>query len=99
MIIFERIKEELLKGSGLRAAIKDGFGHALSAILDANITTGAVCLVLMFYGTGPIKGFAVTLIWGIMTSMFTAIFLTRSVIDLLVSSGFKTIVPVKRKAA
>jgi len=98
VIIFERIKEELSKGSGLRAAIKDGFGHAFSAIFDANITTAAVCLVLMFYGTGPIKGFAVTLIWGIATSMFTAIFLTRAVIDTLVASGVTSILNVKRKA-
>ena len=98
VIIFERIKEELLKGSGLRSAIKDGFGHAFSAIFDANITTAAVCMVLMFYGTGPIKGFAVTLIWGIATSMFTAIFLSRAVIDGLVAVGVTSILNVKRKA-
>ncbi len=98
VIIFERIKEELFKGSGIRAAIKDGFGHAISAIFDANITTAAVCLVLMFYGTGPIKGFAVTLIWGIATSMFTAIFLTRTVVELLVSKGVTSLLPAKRRA-
>lgn len=98
VIIFERIKEELAKGSGLRSAIKDGFGHAFSAIFDANITTAAVCMVLMFYGTGPIKGFAVTLIWGIATSMFTAIFLTRAVIDALIAGGVTSILNVKRKA-
>jgi len=99
VIIFERIREEILKGSGLRAAVKDGFGHALSAILDANITTGAVCLVLMFYGTGPIKGFAVTLIWGIVTSMFTAIFLSRVIIDVLVRMGFEKLMPAKKRMA
>ncbi len=99
VIIFERIREELLKGSGLRPAVKDGFGHALSAIIDANITTAAVCLVLMFYGSGPIKGFAVTLIWGIATSMFTAIFLSRVFIDLLVRMGFQKIMPVKKRMA
>jgi len=98
VIIFERIKEELMKGSGLRSAIRDGFGHAFSAIFDANITTAAVCMVLMFYGTGPIKGFAVTLIWGIATSMFTAIFLSRAVIDALVANGVTSILNVKRKA-
>jgi preprotein translocase subunit SecD len=98
VIIFERIKEELLKGSGLRSAVRDGFGHAFSAIFDANITTAAVCLVLMFYGTGPIKGFAVTLIWGIATSMFTAIFLSRAVIDGLIAGGVTSILNVKRKA-
>lgn len=55
VIIFERIKEELRKGSSLQAAIKDGFGHAFSAIFDANITTAVVCIVLMYFGTGPVK--------------------------------------------
>jgi preprotein translocase subunit SecD len=99
VIIFERIREEILKGSGIKAAVKDGFGHALSAILDANITTAGVCLVLMFYGTGPIKGFAVTLIWGIVTSMFTAIFLSRVIIDVLVRMGFQKLMPAKKKMA
>ena len=99
VIIFERIREEILKGSGIKAAIRDGFGQALSAILDANITTAVVCLVLMFYGTGPIKGFAVTLIWGIATSMFTAIFLSRVVIDVLVLMGFHKLMPTKKKMA
>ena len=99
VIIFERIREEILKGSGIKAAVRDGFGHALSAILDANITTAIVCLVLMFYGTGPIKGFAVTLIWGIVTSMFTAIFLSRVVIDALVRMGFHKLMPIKKKMA
>lgn len=98
VIIFERIKEELAKGSSLRLSIKDGFGHAFSAIFDANITTAAVCFVLMFYGSGPIKGFAVTLIWGIVTSMFTAIFLTRTVVELLVSNGVTNLLPARRRA-
>lgn len=98
VIIFERIREEILKGSGLKAAVNDGYRHALSAIIDANITTAAVCLVLMFYGTGPIKGFAVTLIWGIVTSMFTAIFLSRVVMDVLVQSGVQKIIPTSKKA-
>ena len=84
VIIFERIKEELRKGTGLKAAIRDGFGNALSAILDANITTAIVCIMLMQFGTGPIRGFAVTLICGVITSMFTAIFFSRSVVDVLV---------------
>ncbi len=84
VIIFERIKEELRKGVGIQTAIKDGFGHAFSAIFDANITTAAVCLVLMYFGTGPVRGFAVTLISGIVTSMFTAIFVSRAIIELMV---------------
>ncbi|MCB0357430.1 MAG: SecD/SecF family protein translocase subunit, partial [Bdellovibrionales bacterium] len=83
VIIFERIKEELRKGTGLHMAVKDGFGQAFSAIFDANITTAAVCVVLMYFGTGPVRGFAVTLICGIITSMFTAIFVSRAIIDLL----------------
>lgn len=100
VIIFERIREELLKGSGLSSAVRDGFGHAFSAIFDANITTAAVCFVLMYYGSGPIKGFAVTLIWGIATSMFTAIFVSRTFIDLSIQKfGVKTIVPLKKNSA
>ncbi len=84
VIIFERIKEELRKGAGLQTSIKDGFGHAVSAIFDANITTAIVCGVLMYYGTGPVRGFAVTLLCGIITSMFTAIFVSRSILELMV---------------
>lgn len=84
VIIFERIKEELRKGAGIRSAVKDGFGNALSAILDANITTVIVCVVLMYYGTGPVRGFAVTLICGIITSLFTAIFVSRTMIEILI---------------
>lgn len=85
VIIFERIKEELRKGSGVKSAIKDGFGHAFSAIFDANITTAAVCVVLMYFGTGPVRGFAVTLICGIVTSMFTAIFVSRTVLEVMIN--------------
>ena len=81
VLIFERIKEELAKGKGLKEAIKDGFGHALSSILDANITTGLTAIILFIFGTGPIKGFATTLLIGIATSLFTAIFITRLLVD------------------
>ena len=81
VIIFERVREELGKGSSVRAAIHDGFGHAMSAIMDANVTTAAVCIVLMYFGTGPVRGFAVTLICGIVTSLFAAIFVSRTVIE------------------
>ncbi|MCP9201448.1 protein translocase subunit SecDF [Gramella sp. GC03-9] len=81
VLIFERIKEELAKGKMQRDAIKDGFNNALSSILDANITTGLTGLILFILGTGPIKGFATTLLIGIATSLFTAIFITRLFID------------------
>ncbi len=96
VIIFERIKEELRKGAGLQSAIRMGFGNAFSAIFDANITTVAVCVVLMYYGTGPVKGFAVTLMAGIITSMFTALFVSRTILEILVGRwGFKNLVPVQ----
>ncbi len=81
VLIFERIKEELAKGKIQKDAIKDGFNNALSSILDANITTGLTGLILLAFGTGPIKGFATTLLIGILTSLFTAIFITRLFID------------------
>ncbi|MEO2060841.1 MAG: protein translocase subunit SecDF [Mesonia sp.] len=81
VLIFERIKEELGKGKAQFEAIKDGFGNALSSILDANITTGLTGVILLIFGTGPIKGFATTLLIGIGTSLFTAIFITRVFID------------------
>ncbi len=81
VLIFERIREELAKGKSQADAIKDGFSNALSSILDANITTGLTGLILLVIGTGPIKGFATTLLIGILTSLFTAIFITRLFID------------------
>ncbi|MCT8340782.1 protein translocase subunit SecDF [Flavobacteriaceae bacterium TK19130] len=81
VLIFERIREELAKGKAQRDAIKDGFNNALSSILDANITTGLTGLILLVFGTGPIQGFATTLLIGILTSLFTAIFITRLFID------------------
>jgi len=81
VLIFERIREELRKEKGLKQSINDGFNNALSSILDANITTGLTALVLYIFGTGPIKGFATTLLIGIATSLFTAIFITRLLID------------------
>ena len=81
VLIFERIREEIAKGKGQKDSIRDGFANALSSILDANITTGLTALILFVFGTGPIKGFATTLIIGILTSLFTAIFITRLLID------------------
>jgi len=87
VLIFERIKEELAKGKAQRDAIKDGFKNALSSILDANITTGLTGLILLVFGTGPIQGFATTLLIGILTSLFTAIFITRLFIDGYTKNG------------
>ena len=87
VLIFERIREELNKGKGQLKAIADGFSNALSSILDANITTGLTALILFTFGTGPIKGFATTLLIGIATSLFTAIFITRLMIDSRAQKG------------
>jgi len=89
VLIFERIREELTKGKGQIEAIKDGFSNALSSILDANVTTGLTALILFIFGTGPIKGFATTLLIGIATSLFTAIFITRLLIDWYANRGGK----------
>jgi SecD/SecF fusion protein len=89
VLIFERIREEIAKGKDQKASIKDGFNNALSSILDANITTGLTALILFVFGTGPIKGFATTLIIGILTSLFTAIFITRLLIDWYTNRGGK----------
>ena len=82
VIIYERIREELRAGKRVVAAISDGFNEAMSAIIDANVTTFIAALVMFFLGSGPVKGFAVTLTIGIVTSVFTAIFLTRLLIVL-----------------
>ncbi|RLD27411.1 MAG: protein translocase subunit SecDF [Bacteroidetes bacterium] len=89
VLIYERVREELTKGKGRKEAINDGFSNALSSILDANITTGLTALILFIFGTGPIKGFATTLLIGILTSLFTAIFITRLLIDWYVNKGNK----------
>ena len=89
VLIFERIREELRREKGLKQAVSDGFSNALSSILDANITTGVTALVLFVFGTGPIKGFATTLLIGIMTSLFTAIFITRILVENHISKSNK----------
>jgi preprotein translocase subunit SecD len=83
VLIFERIREEIKIGNSPQAAIHTGFDKAFSTILDANVTTLIAAIVLFSFGTGPVKGFAVTLSIGIVTSMFTAIMGTRSVINLI----------------
>jgi preprotein translocase subunit SecD len=85
VLIFERIREELQKGKTTKSAIDQGYGNALSAILDANVTTFIASVVLYTFGSGPIKGFALTLMIGIVASMFTAIVVTRVVFDYAVS--------------
>ncbi len=86
VLIYERTREELRSGKNLKKAIADGYGNALSAILDANITTLITGIILAYFGTGPIKGFATTLIIGIITSVFTAVFITRLVYERIIKS-------------
>ena len=81
VLIFERIREELNKGKSLSTAISQGYQHAFVTIIDANVTTLFTALILMKVGTGPVKGFAITLSIGIFTSVFTALFLTRLIFD------------------
>lgn len=87
VIIYERIKEELKAGKGLGKAIHDGYANAYSAIIDGQVTTLLTGLVLFFFGSGPIKGFATTLIIGIITSVLTSIFITRLIFDDRVNAG------------
>ncbi len=81
VLIFERTKEELRLGKGLKSALTDGYKNAFSAIFDSNLTSVITGVILLLYGTGPIKGFATTLIIGIITSFFTAIFITRLIFE------------------
>ena len=90
VLIYERIREELAAGKNLKTALKDGYRNAYSAIFDAQITTFLTGLILFFFGTGPIKGFATTLVIGILTSLFSAIILTRLIYEWMLSRG-KTI--------
>jgi preprotein translocase subunit SecD len=94
VLIFERIREELAAGAQPQAAISSGYDKALSSIADANITTLIAAIVLFAWGTGPIKGFAITLSLGIITSMFTAIVGTRAIVNLAFGGRKLTSVPV-----
>ncbi len=87
VLIFERIREELRLGKSAVAAINAGYGKAFLTIIDANITTLIAALVLFQFGTGPVKGFAVTLSIGILASLFTAIFVSRVIFDFFLSRG------------
>jgi preprotein translocase subunit SecD len=96
VLIIERIREELRKGGTARAAIAQGYERAWSSIADANVTTLIAGVVLLTFGTGPIKGFAVTLSIGVLTSMFTAVTGTRTLVDLLYGGGKVKRLPVGR---
>ena len=85
VIIFERIREELRKGKTPRASIDSGYDRAITTIIDANVTTLIASLVLYQFGTGPIKGFATVLFWGILISMFTAVYITRTILNTYIS--------------
>jgi len=87
VLINERIREEIASGKSLRAAIANGYGKAFSAILDSNMTTLIAAFLLFQFGTGPIRGFAVTLTIGLLASMFTAIVVTRTIFELLLQLG------------
>ncbi|MFT6176871.1 MAG: SecD/SecF fusion protein [Bacteroidia bacterium] len=90
VLIFERIREELQGGKSFKAAIKDGYSSAYSSIIDANITTGIAAVILWALGKGPVMGFAVILFIGILSSLFTSIFLTRLLIDRDIAKGKET---------
>jgi preprotein translocase subunit SecD len=94
VLIFERIREEITAGSSPQNAIHSGYEKALSSITDANITTLIAAIVLFGVGTGPIKGFAITLMLGIITSMFTAIVGTRSIVNLLFGGRKLASIPI-----
>ena len=87
VLIFERIREELLKGSGIKRAVADGYQKSYSAILDANITTFITGIILAMFGLGPVYGFAVILCIGILSSLFTAIFVARLFFDARLEKG------------
>lgn len=92
VLINERIKEELKAGHGMTMAIREGYHRAMSAIIDSNLTTAVTAVILMYFGTGPVRGFAITLLIGIATSMFANVFLAKVLVDLLVHKfNFKKI--------
>ncbi len=92
VLINERIREELAKGANFKVAIKEGYARAMSAIMDANITTAATAVVLLYFGTGPVRGFAVTLLIGIGTTLFCNVFISKTIVDTMIYKlGFKRI--------
>ncbi len=91
ILIFERIREEMAAGRPLKVAVERGYSKAWSAILDSNVTNMLSGLVLFYLGSGPVKGFAVTLIIGVMMTLFTAVVVTRAMFEILISSGATSI--------
>jgi SecD/SecF fusion protein len=91
VIIYERIREELRAGKGLKLAVREGYKHAMSAIIDGNVTTIITGVILYIFGSGPIRGFATTLVIGILTSLFTAIFISRLVFERLMDKDRKVV--------
>ncbi|MDR1619038.1 MAG: protein translocase subunit SecD [Clostridiales bacterium] len=89
VVIFERMREEIKSGKTIRTSVRNGFKRAFSAILDSNITTVIAALVLLLFGTGSIKGFAVTLLIGIVLSFITSVFITRGLVNLLMGFHFQ----------
>jgi preprotein translocase subunit SecD len=81
VLIFERIREELKAGKGVLAAIDAGFGKAFLTIIDTHVTTVVSCAFLFIFGTGPVKGFAVTLVIGLIANLFTSVFISRFIFD------------------
>jgi preprotein translocase subunit SecD len=84
VLINERIKEELALGHSLKVAIAEGYNRAMSAIIDSNVTTAATAVVLLYFGTGPVRGFAVNLLIGIVTTLFANVFVSKVIVDQLV---------------
>lgn len=98
VLIYERIREELRAGKGIKLAIADGYKKAYSAIIDSNVTTILTGIVLYVFGTGPIKGFATTLVIGILTSLFTSIFITRLIYEFFLKRNAKLTFDIKLTA-
>jgi SecD/SecF fusion protein len=98
VLIYERIREELRAGKGVKLAVADGYKGALSAIMDSNLTTLLTGIILYLFGTGPIKGFATTLVIGIITSLFSAIWITRLVYEFLLKRNAKLTFSIKLTA-
>ncbi len=89
VIIYERIKEEVRAGKGIKLALKDGYRNAYSAIIDGNVTTLLTGIILYVFGTGPVQGFATTLIIGLLSSLFTSIFITRLIFEWMIKKNMK----------
>jgi preprotein translocase subunit SecD len=95
VLIYERIREELAVGKTMKASIDSGFSRALSAIVDSNVTTFFTGIILYQFGSGPVQGFALTLMIGIVASMFSALVVTRVILDYMVYKGAKLLLVKK----